>query len=154
MISTLKTWWGRLEPLPGGRWLFGKILGFIVPYSGTVSPTIIKLSKGHAELSLKDCRRHRNHLRSLHALAIANVGELTTGLALHFAMGEKDRAILTNLSVDFLKKARGTLQSIANADIPKEEEKGIVVVEAHIYDAQKQLVAKVRASWLLEQVKL
>lgn len=152
MVNALKIWWSRLSRLPGGRWFFGKIVGFLIPYTGSVSPRVVQLRPGFAEVAIKDRRSHRNHLRSIHALALSNLGEFTTGLAVHFAMQSDDRAILTRLDSQFLKKARGRIRAIAEATIPPMHEKGTFVVEARLFDEAENLVATVSATWLLGKI--
>jgi len=149
MVNTLKLWWARLSPFPCGKWLFSKLVGFLIPYTGSISPIILQCRPGFAEVMIKDGRRLRNHLGSLHALALANLGEFTTGLAIHFAMQRNTRAILTHLSCDFVKKARGTITASAAVELSERHEEGPVVVEAKLFDPQKNLVAKVSATWLL-----
>jgi acyl-coenzyme A thioesterase PaaI-like protein len=150
MVHTLKMWWSRLAPFPGGKWFFSKIIGFLIPYTGTISPYVRELRPGYAKVSIKDRYRNRNHLASLHALAIANLGELTTGLALHFAMPDGSRAILTRLESEYLKKARGTIFSSAHVDTSTVQS-GIVPVVASIVDERNTLVAKVTAYWLIDK---
>lgn len=149
MVNTLKTWWARLSRLPLGRFIFSKIVGFFIPYTGSISPHVVKLVPGNAEVRIRDCRKHRNHLRSIHALALANLGEFTTGLAVHFAMDDEMRAILTRLDIQFLKKARGPITARAKTSAPYLDTEGPLVVDAHLFDEQGVLVTKVSATWLL-----
>lgn len=153
MVNTLKTWWSRLAHVPFGRWIFSRILSFLIPYTGSTAPYVRNLRPGYAEVSIKDRYRNRNHLSSIHALAIANVGELTTGLALHFAMTQEQRAILTRLESEYIKKARGTL--IARAGLnPGGVVLGDNIVEAVIVDESNTPVAKVKALWLVDDKSL
>jgi acyl-coenzyme A thioesterase PaaI-like protein len=152
MVVLLKRWWLRLSKVPMGKWLFSRIIGFFIPYSGSVRPYVDEVRAGYARLSINDCRSKRNHLRSIHALALANVGELTTGLALHFGMAPDDRAILTRLEIDFIKKARGKITVIADFPV-RNLEPGLFQVEAKLYDEKKIEVARIKTSWLLGKEK-
>ena len=70
--------WRRLRDLPGGPWLFSKILGWTVPYSGSVSPRVHLLEPGHAIASLTERRALRQHFGSVHAVALINIAELAS----------------------------------------------------------------------------
>ncbi len=67
--------WRRLSPLPLGRGLFMFVFGAIVPYSGAPGARIVSLEPGHVAAQLSDRRAVRNHLRSVHAIALSNLGE-------------------------------------------------------------------------------
>jgi acyl-coenzyme A thioesterase PaaI-like protein len=141
--------WDRLRPLPGGKWLFARLLGRWVPYTGSIRPSVEQLQAGYALVRMQDRRRVRNHLSSIHAVALLNLAEVTSGLALTAALPADTRAILTGLCIDYLKKARGTLTSECrvHAAVPRDRREHKLVAE--IRDEAGDLVARAEARWLV-----
>jgi acyl-coenzyme A thioesterase PaaI-like protein len=144
--------WTRLAPLPGGRWLFSKLLGLMVPYTGALGARVELLEPGHAVVSLAERRGVRNHLRSVHAVALANLGEVTSGLAMLVGLPPEVRGIVTHLGIEYRKKARGLLTAESRIAIP--EVPGTVEheVTAEIRDEQQELVAVATVRWRLERM--
>jgi acyl-coenzyme A thioesterase PaaI-like protein len=146
--SRLRAAWERLSRLPGGARLFGTLFGAAIPYSATVRPQFRELGPGRAVIAMRDRRRVRNHLSSLHAIALANLGEMSTGLALAYALPEGARTILTRLSMEYLKKARGTIVATCDAPIVDGEERAYSVVSV-LTDEAGVVVARATAEWLV-----
>ena len=121
----------------------------MIPYTGTMKANVEHLEPGFAVVFLKDRRRVRNHLKSIHAIAIANLAEYTTGLATLTGMPAGSRAILTALDVRYLKKARGKLRSECRSQPPTSLNEQEVRVDASIYDMQGDCIATATASWLI-----
>jgi len=141
--------WARFRRFPAGDRLFSYALGRMVPYSGSIGAVVRELSPGHARVELSDRRKVRNHLDSVHAVALMNLAELSTGLALNTGLPDDARAILVRLTIEYGKKARGTLTSECSIEPPKTNERREVEVEAVIRDGSGDVVAKAAARWLV-----
>ena len=145
--------WQRLRTVPGGRWLFNRLLGRMVPYTGSIHPEVQALEPGRAVVAMDDRRAVRNHLRSIHAIALANLGEVTSGLAMLSGLPPGIRSIVTRLTITYLKKARGRLVAEATVAIPTVSDTVDHEVVATIRDQAGDEVAVVTVVWRLESTE-
>jgi acyl-coenzyme A thioesterase PaaI-like protein len=145
--------WQRLAPWPGGSWLFSRLLGFMVPYTGSIGAHVRTLEPGHAVVTLRDRRAVRNHLRSVHAIALVNLAEVTSGLAMLVGLPAGVRGIVTGLSIEYRKKARGTLTASCRTTIPEVHGRVESEVIAEVRDPANEIVALATVRWRLEAVQ-
>ena len=148
-IARLQRLWLRLQPLPGGTWVFSRILGWAIPYTGTIGADVKILKPGFALIHMRDRRRVRNHLQSVHALALANLGEVASGLAMLGTLSADTRGIPTRLSIEYYKKARGRLIAESHCSPPTVAEDTDFEVYADIRDADGDVVARTTVNWRL-----
>ncbi|HSW71684.1 MAG TPA: DUF4442 domain-containing protein [Gammaproteobacteria bacterium] len=106
-----------------------------------------RIEPGYAEVALKERRKVRNHLRSVHALALANVGEFCCGLALFSRSPAKAQAILVELGCTYLKKARGLLTATARFDNSEFHTDTNYALSAEIRNSSQELIAIVNTTW-------
>ena len=80
------------------------LLGLRAPYSGAVGAQVQILEPGRCVAMLRERRRMRNHLNTVHMMALASLRKLASGLALVNSLPVRVRTILTGFSIDYLKK--------------------------------------------------
>ncbi len=141
--------WNALRRWPGGRWLFAWFVGWMAPYTGTIGLRVEELRPGYARLSMRDRRKVRNPFRSIHAVAMMNLAEAASGLAMLSGLPAEARAIITGLEIDYEKKARGRLTAVATVDLPDTSERCEYVLESVITDSADDVVARARAKWMV-----
>ncbi|MCW9035211.1 MAG: DUF4442 domain-containing protein [Rhodospirillales bacterium] len=107
--SPLLKKWKTFTSLPFGRWVFGQAIGFLVPYTGTIGPRVEELRYGYARASFRDRRKVRNHLKSVHAIAMINLAEMVCSLAISTIQPKDGRWIVRGMDIEYIKKGRGRI---------------------------------------------
>ncbi|WP_109124286.1 hotdog fold domain-containing protein [Dyella sp. C11] len=111
----------RLVSLPGGRWLYGRLICFKAPYFATIAPRFLTLEPGRCEVAIRDRRRVHNHIGTVHAIALCNAAELTAGMMTDVTIPASMRWIPKGMTVEYLAKAKGTLVALAKPERPAVE---------------------------------
>lgn len=148
----IRSAWRRLAPLPGGKALFSRLIGWMAPYSYSIRARVLELEPGYAKLAMKDRSGVRNHLNSVHAIALANLAELTSGLAMMAGLPATTRGIPINLSIAWVKKARGPLTAECRVPLPDFSRAMELDVAARVTDAKGDVVATATVRWKLGPV--
>ena len=143
--------WRRSQRWPLGGWLFSRAVCWKAPYFGSIAPRITRLEPGLCEARMRDRRAVRNHIGTVHAIALCNLAELGAGLITDASLPRSMRWIPKGMTVRYLKKASGTMSGCARPEIP------IVVADAgydlpvlvEVRDAGGDIVFDARISmWL------
>jgi acyl-coenzyme A thioesterase PaaI-like protein len=151
--ENLKPLWSVLKRVPGGGRIMGGLIGRMAPYTGTIRPEILALDPGYAKVRMRDTRRVRNHLQSVHAIALMNLGEVATGTAMLVSVPPGARAIITHLAMDYVKKSRGNITAECLCQVPQTTEKKEYEVHADLKNEAGELVARAHARWLVAPAK-
>jgi uncharacterized protein (TIGR00369 family) len=143
-MANLYRSWERAARLPGGARLFSLLAGRAAPYTGTLGARVEALRPGFARVRLPDRRGVRNHLGSVHAMALANLAEMTGNLALLAALPDANNMIVTGFAIDYVKKARGAIVATCEIGAGAGTRSGAVEYDVELRDSAGVVVATAR----------
>jgi acyl-coenzyme A thioesterase PaaI-like protein len=134
--------WDKLHALPGGTRAFSRLVGIAAPYTSTIHAHVVKVEPGRAEVTMNDRRDVRNHIDCIHAVALANVVELTGNVALAYSLPDDARFIVAKMNVEYIAKARGPIRAIGTCEVPKTNERRELQVLVRIENAEGKEVTR------------
>ena len=137
-------------------------LGRLIPFNRPHAFRVIEISDNAIKVSLPYKKVNLNHIKGLHACALATVSEFSTGLLLlHELDTSKYRIILKNLQMDY--HYQGKMDAVASysisdqwvhehISIPLENQDSTVVIcEVKVHDIQGNHLTTGHVHW---QIKL
>lgn len=133
-MNILKTW-RDLSRRPSGRWLFSKMVCFKAPYFSSIAPRVVSLEPGKGVATIQHRRRVSNHLGTVHAIALCNLAEFIGGLTCDASIPRSMRWIPKGMTVEYLKKAKGTMTATATPQVA-------MVESAQGYDAPVEVMVR------------
>jgi acyl-coenzyme A thioesterase PaaI-like protein len=134
--------WDVLSTVPGGKIVFSRLIGRLAPYTGTINAHVTVLRTGYCEATMADRKAVRNHLNSIHAIALVNLAEITGNVALFYSMPDDARFIVSGIDIEYLKKARGTITAIGESPVPRTNARAPYDISVTLRDAKGDDVAR------------
>lgn len=144
-------------------YILSKLLNKRIAFNAPHKLAITKLEKLHVIVSLPLITANTNHLGSVHACAMATMGEYPAGLVLIKNFGfDKYRLIMKDLKIEFYKQATTNLTAeikIQKSLIPELKDRLMiehwaqVELKTSILNDQSELVAEVKTNWHLKNWK-
>lgn len=129
--SPLRRVYAALADKPLGRHLFSAAVALAAPYFRTIRATVVSLEPGRGVATMADRWGVRNHLGTVHAVAVCNLAELVAGTTIEMSLPESHRWIPKGMQVSYLVKARGRLTAVATVEnltgLGDAEEREVVV---------------------------
>lgn len=116
-MSRLTDLYGRAHAVPivGDR-LFSIAFAQVAPYFATVSPLFTVIEPNHAEVRIKKRRRVKNHIGTVHAIALCNGLEAAMGALAEASIPATKRWIPKGMEVAYTAKADSDITCIAETD--------------------------------------
>ena len=132
--------WTRLNGSAFGRWAFTRIICFRAPYFSSISPLFVTLEPGHAVVTMRKRRKVKNHIGTIHAIAMANLCEIAAGVLTEVSTPADMRWIPKGMNIQYLGKAATKISATAELPAVSSGEKQDTVVSVDVRDTSGTIV--------------
>ena len=143
------------------RWILNLALNRMIPFNKPHDFKVVEVSKTRLKILLPYKRKNFNHIRGLHACALATVSEFTTGFLLVSNLdGKKYRLIMQRLEMDY--HYQGKMDAYAEFSISEQwldtniyqplvaKESVVVNCEVRIHDAKGNHLTTGHVHWQIK----
>ncbi|RVU33224.1 DUF4442 domain-containing protein [Rheinheimera riviphila] len=126
-------------PLFLQSWLLSQLFGRAIKFAGTASIVIEQLNFQQAVLVQGNFKKVQNHIGSVHAAAMALLGESASGFLVGMHVPDDRLPLLKSMQLDYVKRATGKLTAVAvlsdeQVQQIREQEKGEITIKVQIRD--------------------
>lgn len=156
---------GLLDKASGSKlnlWLLNTILYRVIPFNKPHRIHIKTINKHEITTSLPYRRKNLNHIKGMHACAMATLGEFTSGLMLLYRLDPTAyRIILKEIKCEYYYQCKSnatgkfqvTDEWVTNQLIEplKKEEKILTTCITQVYDQSGNHVADIHTTWQLKE---
>jgi len=141
-----------------GKMPFGKaymrslILGKVVPFTGTSSLSFEKVEPDEVVIYLKNKRSVQNHIKQVHAAAMALVIETATGFVVGMNVKDDKILLIRELNLKYVKKSTGAVKAVAKLskeqrEMIEKEPRGDLSVTVTLTDEDSKSPVQAEAIW-------
>lgn len=107
-----------LDRMPLGRSVFAQGYKLAAPYFLTIPAKVESIEPGEARARMRPVPWTRNHLGTVHAIALCNLAELSMGAVAEATVPRTHRWIPRGMTVAYLARAKGTMHATATLAQP------------------------------------
>jgi acyl-coenzyme A thioesterase PaaI-like protein len=143
-------------------WLLNRLLPRMIPFNAGHGYTITHFDDSEVRVRLPLKRRNLNHIRGLHACALATLAEFTTGFRLLTRLGAgKYRIIMERIEMEYFYQGKTDAFAFCRTDEQWVEERVLnplkhgdsVVVdcEIEVHDANRNHLCTGRVFWQVKE---
>ena len=146
------------------KWLLNRGLNYTIPFNSPHRFEVLDISDRELKVRLPYRRSNLNHIRGLHACALATVSEFSTGLLLIKRLDpSKYRLIMQRLEMDY--HYQGKMDAVASFTVSNEwlaseilkpletNDSTVVVCEIKIHDTAGNHLTTGRVHWQIKDWK-
>lgn len=143
-------------------WFLNQVMSNMIPFNKPHGLKITKITKNRLETVLPLKRKNQNHLKGIHACALATIGEFTAGALLVSRLDPKKyRMILKELKVNYFYQAKSDVNAsfdlnedyYQNEIVIKIEEQNILELPliVQIFDLSQNHICDVQSYWQIKK---
>ncbi|MFN3617331.1 MAG: DUF4442 domain-containing protein [Aquabacterium sp.] len=143
----------KLQGLPMiGAWATSFALGRVVPYVGTSGLRYEVLSPERVVVRIRNQRKVQNHIKGVHAAAMALLAETATGFCVGMNLPDDKLPLIKTMKIDYVRRSQGDM--VADARLRPEQiqqilsqDKGEVTVPVTITDDSGEQPIQAEMVW-------
>lgn len=144
-------------------WLLNRLMRHAVKFNKPHGFQVITISPDYVQTFAPYHKKNFNHVRGIHACAIATVGELAAGLILMYHFTPQDyRIIMSHIEIDYHFQAKKNIIATATLspteklmilDLLKSDGKTLQTITTEVKDEDHQSIATVKTVWQIKPWK-
>lgn len=128
--------------------LFGKV----VPFVGTSGLRYEEITANRVVVSVRNRRRVQNHIKGVHAAAMALLAETATGFVVGVNLSDDKLPLIKSLHVDYKRRTVGDMRAVATlsdeqVELIRREPKGEVLVPISVTDESGEEPIQCQMLW-------
>jgi acyl-coenzyme A thioesterase PaaI-like protein len=128
------------------------IFGRVVPYVGTSGLRYEELSQERVVVSIRNRRPVQNHIKGVHAAAMALLAETASGFLVGMNLSDDKLPLIKTLKVDYLKRTKGDMRAVATLSEEQKQQiyhqpKGEVSVSVIVTDESGEEPIRCEMLW-------
>lgn len=129
-----------------------KIMGKTVPLVNTTGTRFEKITREEVIVSIKNKHKIQNHIKGVHACAMALIAETSTGFVTNMNCPDDKLILLKTMQINYLKIAKGNMKSVATltdemAEAIATKERGNFIVPVKITDETGESPVEAIMTW-------
>ena len=108
--------WQKASGSRIGRWLFAQSICRRAPYFASIKPRFLELRPTLCRVSFANRKSVRNHLGTIHALAMGNLCELAAGMVTEVTVPTNMSWVPRGMTIEYLRRAESEVTATARLD--------------------------------------
>lgn len=128
------------------------VFGRVVPFVGTAGLLYEEITPERVVVSIRNRRPIQNHIKGVHAAAMALLAETATGFAVGVNLPDDKLPLIKTLRVDYTKRTQGGMKAVATLTEEQRQQiltqdKGEVTVPVVVTDESGQEPIRCEMIW-------